>query len=209
MGTVGDCYDNAPMESFWGSMQIELLNRKKWRTKIELSIAIAEWIEHFYNPERLHSSLGYVPPVEFEALHLQHRSRPDSYNPWSGKRGQGQGKTSSEAMNVAAALGPAPSCPSVCPSIPVHELNRDGQNGRGAPMAGSMRQARNGLQLRVHAGRDVSTGRKRYMERTLRGSKREASKALAAMVTEVDQRPLMAIGYRLGSSARGTRHVYG
>jgi len=69
MGTIGDCYDNAPMESFWGSMQIELLNRKKWRTKIELSIANAEWIEHFYNPERLHSSLGYVPPVEFEALH--------------------------------------------------------------------------------------------------------------------------------------------
>jgi putative transposase len=69
MGTVGDCYDNAPMESFWGSMQIELLNRKKWRTKIELSIAMAEWIEHFYNPERLHSSLGYVPPLEFEALH--------------------------------------------------------------------------------------------------------------------------------------------
>jgi transposase InsO family protein len=68
MGTIGDCYDNAPMESFWGSMQIELLNRKKWRTKIELSIAIAEWIEHFYNPERLHSSLGYVPPIEFEAL---------------------------------------------------------------------------------------------------------------------------------------------
>jgi transposase InsO family protein len=69
MGTIGDCFDNAPMESFWGSMQIELLNRKKWRTKIELSIAMAEWIEHFYNPERLHSSLGYVPPVEFEALH--------------------------------------------------------------------------------------------------------------------------------------------
>jgi len=69
MGTIGDCYDNAPMESFWGSMQIELLNRKKWRTKIELSIAIAEWTEHFYNPVRLHSSLGYIPPVEFEALH--------------------------------------------------------------------------------------------------------------------------------------------
>jgi putative transposase len=70
MGTIGDCYDNAPMESFWGSMQIELLDRKKWRTKIELSIAIAEWIEHFYNPERLHSAIGYVPPEEFEALHL-------------------------------------------------------------------------------------------------------------------------------------------
>jgi transposase InsO family protein len=69
MGSVGDCYDNAPMESFWGSMQIELLNRKKWRTKIELSIAIADYIEHFYNPDRLHSSLGYLSPVKFEALH--------------------------------------------------------------------------------------------------------------------------------------------
>jgi putative transposase len=70
MGTVGDCYDNATMESFWGTMQIELLNRKKWQTKIELSIAIAEWIEHWYNPERLHSCLDYRPPAEFEALHL-------------------------------------------------------------------------------------------------------------------------------------------
>jgi len=69
MGTIGDCYDNAPMESFWGTMQIELLNRKRWRTKIELSIAIAEWIEHFYNSERLHSSIGNVPPIEFEDLH--------------------------------------------------------------------------------------------------------------------------------------------
>ena len=39
MGTVGDCYDNAPMESFWGSMQIELLNRQPWRTKMELGLA--------------------------------------------------------------------------------------------------------------------------------------------------------------------------
>ena len=69
MGTIGDCYDNAPMESFWGSMQIELLNRKKWRTKIELSIAIADYIEHFYNPARRHSSLGYLTPDEFEDLH--------------------------------------------------------------------------------------------------------------------------------------------
>lgn len=68
MGTIGDCFDNAPMESFWGSMQIELLNRQKWRTKIELSIAIADYIEHFYNAERLHSSLGYLAPNEFEAL---------------------------------------------------------------------------------------------------------------------------------------------
>ena len=68
MGTVGDCFDNAPMESFWGSMQIELLNRKKWTTKLELSLAIAEYIENFYNPARRHSSLSYLTPIEFENL---------------------------------------------------------------------------------------------------------------------------------------------
>lgn len=69
MGTVGDCYDNAPMESFWGSMQIELLNRQKWRTNLELAIAMADYIEHFYNCDRRHSSLGYLTPNEFEASH--------------------------------------------------------------------------------------------------------------------------------------------
>ena len=69
MGTVGDCYDNAPMESFWGSMQIELLNRQRWRTQLELAIAIADYIEHFYNSERRHSALGYLTPNEFEDLH--------------------------------------------------------------------------------------------------------------------------------------------
>jgi putative transposase len=69
MGTVGDCYDNAPMESFWGSVQIELLNRKRWRTNLELAVAIADYIEHFYNPTRRHSALGYLTPIEFEDLH--------------------------------------------------------------------------------------------------------------------------------------------
>ena len=69
MGTVGDCYDNAPMESFWGSMQVELLDRQRWRTVLELAVAIADWIDHFYNPIRRHSSLGYLTPNEFEDLH--------------------------------------------------------------------------------------------------------------------------------------------
>jgi len=69
MGTPGDCYDNAPMESFWGSMQIELLNRQRWRTNLELAVAVADYIEHFYNPSRRHSSLGYLTPNEFEDLH--------------------------------------------------------------------------------------------------------------------------------------------
>jgi putative transposase len=70
MGTVGDCYDNAPMESFWGSMQIELLNRQRWITIVELSSAMADYIENFYNPARRHSSLNYLTPNEFEEMHL-------------------------------------------------------------------------------------------------------------------------------------------
>ena len=58
MGTAGDCYDNPPMESFWGSMGIELINPQSWRTVAKLSAAIAEWIEDFYNSTRSHSSLG-------------------------------------------------------------------------------------------------------------------------------------------------------
>jgi putative transposase len=57
------------MESFSGSMGIELLNRQRWRTNLELAIAMAEWVEHFYNAARRQSSLGYLTPNEFEALH--------------------------------------------------------------------------------------------------------------------------------------------
>ncbi|HUY25197.1 MAG TPA: IS3 family transposase [Candidatus Saccharimonadales bacterium] len=56
------------MESFWGSMQVELLDRRRWRTNVELAAAIADYIEHFYNPARRHSSLSYPTSSEFEAL---------------------------------------------------------------------------------------------------------------------------------------------
>jgi putative transposase len=69
MGTVGDAYDNAPMESFWGTVQIELLNRQRWRTVVELSVALADYLENFYNEARRHSSLGYLTPREFSDLH--------------------------------------------------------------------------------------------------------------------------------------------
>jgi putative transposase len=65
-GTIGDCYDNAMMESFWSSMQIELLNRKKWRTRLDLANAIFDYIEIFYNRQRRHSQLEYLSPVEHE-----------------------------------------------------------------------------------------------------------------------------------------------
>jgi putative transposase len=69
MGSVGDCYDNAMMESFWGTLQLEVLDRREWNTRAELANAIFEWIECWYNPIRRHSSLGMLSPVDFEQLH--------------------------------------------------------------------------------------------------------------------------------------------
>ena len=67
-GTVGDGLDNAMMESFWSSMQIELLNRKKWRTRVDLANAMFEYIEIFHNRQRRHSQIGYLTPTDFETL---------------------------------------------------------------------------------------------------------------------------------------------
>ena len=65
-GSIGDAFDNAMMESFWSTMQIELLDRRRWKTRVELSNAIFEYIEIFYNRRRRHSMIGYVSPIEFE-----------------------------------------------------------------------------------------------------------------------------------------------
>ena len=73
MGSIGDCYDNAMMESFWGTMQLELLDSRKWSTRSELATAMFEWIECWYNPKRRHSSIGMLSPVDFEA----HHTHPD------------------------------------------------------------------------------------------------------------------------------------
>ena len=70
-GTIGDCYDIAMMDSFWSSMQIELLNRKKWRTRLDLANAIFDYIEIFYNRQRRHSQLDYLSPVEHEFCSTQ------------------------------------------------------------------------------------------------------------------------------------------
>ena len=69
MGSVGDALDNAMAESFFGTLQLELLDRRHWETRAELASAIFEYIEAFYNPRRRHSSIGNLSPVEFEARH--------------------------------------------------------------------------------------------------------------------------------------------
>jgi len=66
MSRRGNCYDNALMESFWSSLKRELVHRTRFATRREAHAAIFEWIEIFYNRERLHSALGFKSPVDFE-----------------------------------------------------------------------------------------------------------------------------------------------
>jgi len=66
MGSVGDCYDNAMCESFFATLETELLDRRRFRTQSEARMEIFDFIEAFYNPRRRHSSLGNLSPVEYE-----------------------------------------------------------------------------------------------------------------------------------------------
>jgi putative transposase len=69
MGSVGDAYDNAMAESFFATLERELLNRRRFRSQAEAKMAVFEWIEGWYNPHRRHSSLGYRSPVNYERAH--------------------------------------------------------------------------------------------------------------------------------------------
>ena len=66
MSRPANCYDNAVAESFFKTLKAELINRRSWPTKPEVRTAIFEWIEVFYNRQRLHSTLGYLSPAQFE-----------------------------------------------------------------------------------------------------------------------------------------------
>ena len=71
MGAVGSPYDNAMVEAFWGRLQVELLDRQRWKTRIELASALHDYIELFHNARRRHSALGMLTPTEYETLHAQ------------------------------------------------------------------------------------------------------------------------------------------
>jgi putative transposase len=66
MGSVGDAYDNAMCESFFATLECELLDRRKFQTKAEARMAVFQFIEGWYNPARRHSALGYRSPVNYE-----------------------------------------------------------------------------------------------------------------------------------------------
>jgi len=68
MGRVGTCADNAAMESFFSLLQKNVLNRRRWRTREELRLAIITWIEKTYHRRRRQDTLGRMTPIEFETI---------------------------------------------------------------------------------------------------------------------------------------------
>ena len=67
MGSVGDAYDNAMAESFFSTLEAELLSRRRFASQAEARMACFSYIEGWYNPVRLHSALGYRSPMAYEA----------------------------------------------------------------------------------------------------------------------------------------------
>jgi putative transposase len=70
MGSVGDAYDNAMCESFFATLECELLDRRRFKSQAEARLAVFDFIEGFYNTCRIHSALDYRSPVEYEREHL-------------------------------------------------------------------------------------------------------------------------------------------
>jgi putative transposase len=71
MGSVGDAYDNALCESFFATLECELLARRRFCSQAEARMAVFSYVEGFYNPVRLHSALGYRSPITYEQEHRQ------------------------------------------------------------------------------------------------------------------------------------------
>lgn len=69
VGHKGECWDNAVAESFFATIKRELIDTRAWPTRTGLKAAIFDYIEGWYNTRRLHSSLGYLPPAEYENIH--------------------------------------------------------------------------------------------------------------------------------------------
>src|SRR5215813_2906353 len=77
MSAKGNCYDNAAMESFWATLKTECFHDQIPRNREHAQALLFDYIETFYNPRRLHSSLGYLSPIEFENSLFSPTNRPN------------------------------------------------------------------------------------------------------------------------------------
>lgn len=126
MGSVGDAYDNAMAESFFATLECELLARRRFKTQAEARMATFAFIEGFYNPRRRHSALGQLSPMAFERAYVEGASSP------------GMAKSAAVLGTVKARPGnggtgltdSVPAGPDgTCARRPAHSLGRDGRMG--------------------------------------------------------------------------------
>jgi putative transposase len=78
MGSVGDCFDNAMCESFFATLECELLKRRHFKTQAEARMSVFDFIEGWYNPHRRHSALDFLSPIDYER---SHSAETDSRSP--------------------------------------------------------------------------------------------------------------------------------
>ena len=106
MGSVGDCFDNAMCESFFATLECELLERRRFQTQVEARMAVFDFIEGWYNPRRRHSALGYLSPVEYERIHRDQAEQ--SMRSATALRTAGPPPAASGAVQGAAVADPEP-----------------------------------------------------------------------------------------------------
>jgi putative transposase len=110
MGSIGDCYDNAMCESFFATLECELLDRSRFIDRDQAELAVFDFIEGFYNPQRRHSALGYRAPATFERqmksapAHASERLSPPPRS--SPSRGRKKGSHHALATPLSHALTP-------------------------------------------------------------------------------------------------------
>ncbi len=137
MGSVGDAYDNAMAESFFATLECELIDRRSWKTHTEARHAIFTWIEAWYNPKRRHSSIGQISPIEFERKH--ELTKQETTNPpVAGEHGLPTGCCAPVDKSSLATLREPPTCPQAGPvDKPAHE-HATASNNRESTIANSM-----------------------------------------------------------------------
>lgn len=118
MGSVGDAYDNAMAESFFATLECELIARRTWPTKAQARLEIFEWIEGWYNPRRRHSGLGQMSPMHFEKQH-EERNNPNQAKEKSTEQLERQAPEHGLTTGCFALVDKPPHCPeggkSACP----------------------------------------------------------------------------------------------
>ena len=117
MGTVGDAYDNALCESFFATLECELLDRERFRTPAEARRAVFDYIEGWYNPRRRHSALGYESPLRYERIHAAEALRAPA--PEKARAVEPPGATLTEGG--ATSVSPKSVLPPVLPPVVEHE----------------------------------------------------------------------------------------